>query len=676
MRGRWTRITLQASIPGDVTIPYVTLHDERAESIGGHFYLRGSATARPKCNTYRLILFIPERAVEVRLFAVGPQAEDMRQGRLTFHPLSRAQASAHLVLTSPRQTLRSWRQGDWFRPGAARSRIRQFLARLASEANTPRYEYSTWLALFDHWSAKDFSARSKTPSIGYLIFSRQQTSEALKATLRSLKAQWGGPAYAVVAPAPECTLRHLVEGLATDYIGFLQAGELLPLHATRLAAEQLDYLGYPELAIVDEDEVSTDGVRQAPKFKPEPNHMMMLSGVLSRGLWLAQRSTFLRDAPEITEWAEVVRLTVWLARQRTGARSFSKRIPFILTHRRPDTEAAPPSLLAEVVEQHLRGGGPGIAPVPTWPLTFRMREPKPEERITIIIPSTLRQPHSLSCICAVLDGTDHPHFDIHVAVMQPGPLDVRQRANAEALKRYSNVTVALLEAPHFNFSEANNRVAARTTGEHILLLNDDVVPIRRDWLRWLASFLQDPQVGIVGARLLYPDQRVQHGGVIMGLSGLCDHAHRYLPAAEPGYMFRAIIAQELSAVTAACMLVRRWLYTEVGGLDRLYPSAFNDVDFALRVGKAGYSIVYAPQAELHHHELQTYGSHYAGERQLFEAEEVQRMRREWAELCFADPFHNPNLSLTYNLEWELAFPPRIDIDRKWRGVVPHGVVYE
>ena len=664
-RGRWARIAFRISTECDPTILYVTLHDEWAKSLAGHFYLRSSATARSRCGTYWLILFIPDKAAEVRLFALGPKADVMRHGHLTVRSLSRAQASAHLILNSPRQTLRSWKRRDWFRPGMARGRIRQFLGALASEAHIPRYDYATWLTLFDRWSPEDFSRQSAAPSIAYLVFSRKETSEALEATLQSLEAQWTSPAYAVVAPTTDCTLSHLVEELAADYIGILQAGEVLPPHATRLAAEQLDHLDYPELAIVDEDEVSADGVRQAPTFKPEPNHIMMLSGVLSRGLWLVRRSTLLREASGTTEWAEVVRLAVWLARQRTGARSFSRRIPFILTHRRPDTEAVPYTLLAELVDRHLQRGGPRIAPIATWPLTFRMREFRLEERITIIIPSTLRQPHSLSCIRAVLDTTDYPLFDIHVAVMQPRPLDSQQRANAEALKRYPNVTVALLDAPHFNFSEANNRVAARTVGEHILLLNDDVVPIRRDWLRWLASFLLDPQIGIVGARLLYPDQRVQHGGVIMGLSGLCDHAHRYLPTAEPGYMFRAIIAQELSAVTAACMLVRRRVYTQVGGLDELYPSAFNDVDFALRVGKAGYSVVYAPQAELHHHELQTYGSHYAGERQLYEAEEVQRMQREWAEFCEADPFHNPNLSLTYCSEWEMAFPPRISIDRKW-----------
>ncbi|MBL6082180.1 glycosyltransferase [Belnapia sp. T18] len=664
-RGRWARIALRASTACDATILYATMHDERTEPLSGHFYLRGSAIARLRYETYQVVLFIPDEAVEVRLFALGPQADAMRLGRLTFHSLSRAQASAHLILTSPRQALRRWRQGDWFRSSTARGRIRQFLGVLAFEAQIPRYNYATWLTLFDHWSAEDFSSQSTAPTIAYLVFSDEQASEALEATLQSLEAQWSGPAYAVVAPTTDCTLRHFVEEMTADYIGILQAGEVLPPHATRLAAEQLDYLDYPELAIVDEDKISADGVRHTPMFKPEPNHTMMLSGMLSRGLWLVQRSMLLREAPVSTKWAEVVRLTVWLARQRTGVRFFGRRIPFILTHRRSDTEAAPSTLLAELIEQHLQGGGPRIAPVATWPLTFQMREPRSEERITVIIPSTLRQPHSLSCIRAVLDGTDYPLFDIHVAVMQPRPLDAQQRANSKALERYPNVTVALLEAPHFNFSAANNRVAACTFGEYILLLNDDVVPIRRDWLRWLACFLQDPQTGIVGARLLYPDNRVQHGGVIMGLSGLCDHAHRYLPAAEPGYMFRAIIAQELSAVTAACMLVRRQVYMELGGLDERYPSAFNDVDFALRVGKAGYSVVYAPQAELHHHELQTYGSHYAGERQLYEAEEVQRMQKTWAERCAADPFHNPNFSLTYRSEWNLAFPPRISIDRKW-----------
>ena len=242
--------------------------------------------------------------------------------------------------------------------------------------------------------------------------------------------------------------------------------------------------------------------------------------------------------------------------------------------------------------------------------------------------------------------------------MQPRPLDARQSRAAEALKREAGATVTWLPAPRFNYATANNHIAARTQGAHILLLNDDVAPIRPDWLRWMCAFMEDPHTGIAGARLLYADGTVQHGGVIMGLAGLCEHAHRHAPAADPGYMARAVLAQELSAVTGACLLVRRRLFEAVGGLDERYASAFNDIDFSLRVGETGHGIVYVPQAELHHYELQTFAGHYEGARAADKAPDVRRMRARWAGVCADDPFYNPNLSLLPGSDWRLAVPPR------------------
>ena len=123
----------------------------------------------------------------------------------------------------------------------------------------------------------------------------------------------------------------------------------------------------------------------------------------------------------------------------------------------------------------------------------------------------------------------------------------------------------------------------------------------------------------------------------------------------------------LSAVTAACMLVRRRVLDAAGGLDESYPSAFNAVELALRVRELGWTVAYAPQAELFHHELQTYGDHYAGDRAPFYAPEVERMQRRWSAVCAADPFHNPNLSLRNGCEWQPAFPPRVDLRPAWQG---------
>lgn len=649
-RDRWCRIQLRHADFGPSAIPYLTLHDKDGQSIAGHLYLRPTGAGQ-----LGVVAFLPRSSVAIHLNAIGGTA-GAQPPELTSKPLSRAAAAASLVLGAPRNMLRGFARRALSQPVLLRRSFRQLLLEAAYEARVAREGYPAWIRLFDSWKKADLPASRDQPSIGYLVIAREPESEALAATLRSLEAQWGGAIHRVAGPG--ASPAEILGGVQVQYIGILAAGEVLPPHATQLAADQLTVLGQPEIAITDEDEIAADGVRHSPLLKPRPNDAYMLSGMLSRGLWLVRRPLLLDAACKATS-AEELRLSLWFARHEKDPEPLVRRIPFILTHRRADAETSSPAALAALVGQHLETGGPAIAPMPSWPLTFRLRPGQPGERITAIVPSTLRQPHALRCIQSVLEGTDYPHLDLRVVVMQAAPLDAVQRAAAERLARDPRAQVSWLQAERFNFSVANNHVAARTSGDHILLLNDDISPIRPDWLKWMNAFLHDPRTGLVGARLLYPDGRVQHGGVIMGLSGLCDHAHRYLPGDEPGYMHRAVLAQQLSAVTAACMLVRRSLYQQVGGLDESYPSAYNDVDFALRVGELGSAIVYAPQAELHHYELQTYGSHYAGERQSFHEEEARRMRTRWADVCAADPFHNPNSSLINGFERHLAFPPRV-----------------
>jgi GT2 family glycosyltransferase len=655
-RGSWNRVSFQASGLEPQTMLYVTAFDAQGQAVTKDLFLNALASSR---RGHELLCFLPAATSELRLHAIGSAVGTAGAEPPVVQPIGRGPASLRLLMHTPPQALAGLLRQGPLRPGTMLHNLRQLLATSNQDRHTPPQNYASWLSMFDNWAPEDFAPGPDWPSIGILVFARASTSDALAATLSSLEAQWAELRHAVVDPGAGVPLEQAIASLDAEYIGILQAGEVLPPHAGLTAAEQIGQLGRPEIVIADEDEIAADGTRHSPKFKPVPSQVSMLAGTLARGLWLVRRDTLLRHAPAGAAWAEALRMSLWLARHRADARLFSGRIPFLLSHRRFDAEAAPPAVLASVVQDHLRRGGPAIAPVATWPLTFNIHETgRPDPRITVIVPSTLRQPHSLACIQAIMDGTDYAAFDLHVVVMQPGPLDEVQRAARDSLGRHPNLTVATLQADRFNFSAANNHVAARTAGDHILLLNDDVSPIKRDWLRWMAAFMEDPQTGMVGARLLYPDGRVQHGGVIMGLSGLCDHAHRFLPGTDAGYMSRAIVAQELSAVTAACMLVRRSAFERAGGLDESYPSAFNDVDFALRIGEQGHSVVYAPQAELYHHELQTYGSHYSGERSAFQAEEAQRMRERWAGVCAADPFHSPNLGLVSGNEWKLAFPPR------------------
>jgi GT2 family glycosyltransferase len=192
-------------------------------------------------------------------------------------------------------------------------------------------------------------------------------------------------------------------------------------------------------------------------------------------------------------------------------------------------------------------------------------------------------------------------------------------------------------------------------------MNNDVNVIKPGWLEEMVSHGIQPGAGAVGARLLYPDNRMQQAGVILGagVHGVAEVAHRGIARGDPGYFSRAILAQELSAVGAACMLVRREVYLEVGGFDEEHLKiAFNDIDFCLKLRARGYRIVYAPEAELYHHEHASRGTEYTETNEQRFNREIEFMKEKWKDALLVDRYYNPNLSLG-NALFTLAFPPRV-----------------
>lgn len=198
----------------------------------------------------------------------------------------------------------------------------------------------------------------------------------------------------------------------------------------------------------------------------------------------------------------------------------------------------------------------------------------------------------------------------------------------------------------FNYAAINNFGVSHAQGEYVLLLNNDVEIISPDWIEEMLMFSQRSDVGATGAMLYYPDDTVQHAGVILGIGGVGGHAHKYFRRGENGYMSRMTIAQNYTAVTAACIMIRREVWNEVNGLDEGYAVAFNDVDLCMRIRKAGYLIVWTPYAELYHYESKSRGMEDTPEKQKRFSEEVRRFQSRWAkELAAGDPYYNPNLTL-------------------------------
>lgn len=537
--------------------------------------------------------------------------------------------------------------------GSIWGRARKALTMTATIGQPVPASYAHWITLFDQWPAQRLEASASTlanaqaPSIEVFVFSAGPVdAPPAAATCESLRSQ--------ILPAAR--IAHGWSAPAADYVAVLQAGEVLTPHALLVLAAEAVRRGFPALLMADEDCLAPDGSRIAPLFKPEPNLPLICSGMLLGGVWLIRRD--LAETMADGQWAECIRLAAWFGARARGLARVPCRVPHVLAHRRTDTERASVTELAREVERCL-----GQASIPAvveagFPVkTRRLPGALASRKIDIVIPSKLGSDLTINCMAEVIGHTLHKNFDLLVVVTQTAPLtDIQLRAR-ERLCADERVRVEILNRPQFNYSLANNFGAAQLSGEFICLLNDDVQPMDGDWLDGMLSFFTDESVGIVGAKLYYPNMTVQHGGVIVGLAGLCEHANRYLPKGEPGYAWRGELDQEFSAVTGACLLVRRDVFNAVGGLNEAYATGFNDVDFCLRVRELGYGVVFAGSVEMIHHETVTFGHHYAGDPER-EATDIQRMRARWGDVISRDPFHNPNLSLVAGSEWMPSFPPR------------------
>ena len=266
-------------------------------------------------------------------------------------------------------------------------------------------------------------------------------------------------------------------------------------------------------------------------------------------------------------------------------------------------------------------------------------------KVSIIIPSC-DQPETLrTCIESILNKTAYPDYEIIIAENNsrlPQTFEYYRRLE----EGHSNIRVIRFEGP-FNYAAVNNRcVREEATGEYVLLLNNDTEIITPEWIDEMMMFAQRKDVGAVGAKLYYPDGTIQHAGVVIGLGGVAGHIFAHVPGDSPGYMAKLGYAQNMSAVTGACMLVKRDVYLEVEGMDPGYALAFNDVDLCMRIRRAGYLIVWTPFAELYHYESATRGIDDTPEKKERFISECEHFKSIWyRELAAGDPYYNPNLSL-------------------------------
>lgn len=265
--------------------------------------------------------------------------------------------------------------------------------------------------------------------------------------------------------------------------------------------------------------------------------------------------------------------------------------------------------------------------------------------ISVIIPNKDHTDDLDICLKSLYEKSSYKNFEVIIVENNSTEKETFEYYEAIAQK-HGNVKIVKWEG-NFNYSAINNFGVNYAKGEFILLLNNDVEIINGSCLEEMLMFAQRKDVGAVGAKLYYSDDTVQHAGVILGLGGTAGHAHKHFGRSHPGYMARASIAQNLSACTAACLMMRRDVFDEVGGLDESFEVAFNDVDLCMKIRKKGYLVVFTPYAELYHYESKSRGNDSTPEKLERFRGEIDRFKEKWQkQLDDGDPYYNPNLTLT------------------------------
>ena len=328
-------------------------------------------------------------------------------------------------------------------------------------------------------------------------------------------------------------------------------------------------------------------------------------------------------------------LYYWRASERSTASGISVK-PYTV-------EAAKRAIAAHLARVGLRGTVTDSAA----PSTYRVRyEPDGEPLISILIPNMDHTDVLDRCIRSVEERSTYRKFEILLIENNS-----RERETFSYYERvcgeYPNIRVLRWER-EFNYSAINNFGAEHANGEYLLFLNNDVEIITPSWMEEMLMFVQRPDVGAAGMMLYYPDNTVQHAGVILGIGGVAGHSHKHCRRGSFGYFFRMSVAQDLSAVTAACMMVKATAMREVNGFDPELAVAYNDVDFCMKLRRAGYRIVFNPYAEGYHYESKSRGREDTRRKRARFEREGDLFRQRWKEeLDSGDPYYNPNLSLLH-----------------------------
>lgn len=439
-----------------------------------------------------------------------------------------------------------------------------------------------------------------------------------------------------------------------DYIALLDHDDKLADNALFYVARQINETPKAKLIYSDEDKIDESGERCEPNFKPDWNPDLLYSQNYICHL-AVYRSDVLKKIGGFRIGVEGSQDHDLLIRY-TDALKFEEiiHIPKILYHWRkiPNSTASGDDAKSystdsglKAIGDHLKVKNPDAQVESGFlPNTYRVNYSlgKDEPLVSLLIPTRDQLDVLSTCIESILSKTSYSNYEIIV-------LD-NQSSKPETLKYFSEINknpkVKIIKYnEEFNYSAINNFGVGQASGSIIGLVNNDIEVISPQWLDEMVSHANRPEIGCVGAKLYYPDDRIQHAGVILGLGGVAGHSHKYVQRDSLGYVRRLKVVQNLSAVTAACLLVKKDIFQQVGGLNENdLAVAFNDVDFCLRVREAGYRNLWTPYAELYHHESVSRGQENTPEKLARFENEKTYMKVTWGEKLQKDPAYNPNLN--------------------------------
>lgn len=422
-----------------------------------------------------------------------------------------------------------------------------------------------------------------------------------------------------------------------------------------------------EMLFTDEDKVDESGERSDPYFKSDWNPDLFFSQncvchlTVYRRRLLQEVGGFALGTEGAQDWDLTLRVVERLEPDQIG------HVAKVLYHWRMisgSTALAPgEKSYAHLAALKTLGSyfernriAAKVLELPGYSGYFRVsyEVPSPQPLVSLLIPTKDRVDLLEQCIGSILEKTDYRNFEI--LILDNGSREPRTHRYFKRIT--SDARARVVEWPHaFNYSAINNFGARFAEGRVLGLLNNDVEVINPEWLDEMVGHALRPEIGVVGAMLYYPDDTVQHAGVVLGIGGVAGHAYVGMSRGYPGHKHRGRLAQSISAVTAAAAVVRTEVFREVGGLDEQLQVAFNDIDLCLRVREKGYRNLWTPFAELYHHESATRGYETTPEKARRFRGEERFMRERWGRLLDEDPYYNPNFTLT-GAPYTLAYPPR------------------